>query len=154
RLLELAEHDVGRLEVAVDDPPAVGVSDGVAHGDEPVQQAAQGEAPLAGVAALLIRLVEDGDGIVERGALDEAHGVAGPAAVVLPKAVEGADPRVAQPGGDLRLAEEVAAQLGLIRESFLDPLQGDLALQLAVLGDVPLAEAAAGVEPPGTEPPL
>ena len=42
-----AEHDVGRLEVAVQDAPAVGIGDRVADVDEPAQQLAQLQGPLA-----------------------------------------------------------------------------------------------------------
>ena len=49
RLAVLAEHDVARLEVAVQHAPAVGVGDRVADVDEPPQQLAQRQRPLAGV---------------------------------------------------------------------------------------------------------
>ena len=50
RLAVLAEHDVARLQVAVQHAAAVGVGDRVADVEEPPQQPPQGQRPLAGVA--------------------------------------------------------------------------------------------------------
>ena len=49
-LAVLADDDVGRLDIAVQDAPGVGVVDGVAHVDEPPKQPAQGQRPTAGLA--------------------------------------------------------------------------------------------------------
>ena len=54
RLAVRAEQDVGRLEVAVDHAPAVGVGHHVADGDEPVQELPQGQVPLPRVAAVAV----------------------------------------------------------------------------------------------------
>ena len=48
-LAVLADDHVARLEVAMQDPSAVGVVDRVADVDEPPQQLAEGQRPLAGV---------------------------------------------------------------------------------------------------------
>ena len=50
RLAVLADDDVGRLDVAVQDAPAVGVVDRVADVDEPPQELAQRQRPLPGSA--------------------------------------------------------------------------------------------------------
>ena len=93
RLAVLAEHDVARLQVAVQHPAAVGVGNGVAHVDEPAQQLAQRQRPLAGIAAGDIRLVKAADGVLEVVAPDEAHGVERPAIGVLAQAVDRHDAR-------------------------------------------------------------
>ena len=50
RLAVLAEHDVARLQVAVQHAAAVGVGHRVAHVHEPAQQLPQLQRPLAGIA--------------------------------------------------------------------------------------------------------
>ena len=51
RLAVGAEHEVRRLQVAVHDPLVVGVGHRVADGDELLEQAAEPQAPPAGIAA-------------------------------------------------------------------------------------------------------
>src|SRR5205823_8377135 len=94
RLAVGPEHDVARLEVAVQYPAAVGVGDGVAHVHETAQELSQRQGPLSRVAAGAFRLVEAADSLVEAVALDEAHGIEGPAVQVLPQAVDRHDTRM------------------------------------------------------------
>jgi hypothetical protein len=58
------------------------------------------------------------------------------------------DARVSQAGRDVGLAEEVPPAFGIIRKRFLNPLEGNFALQLLVVGDVNFAEATPSVESP------
>ena len=46
-----AQQDIGRLEVAMDHAPAVGIGDRVADVDEPAQELAEGQGALGRVAA-------------------------------------------------------------------------------------------------------
>src|SRR5262249_2019160 len=84
----LAEHNVLRLEVAVDHPAAVGVSDRLADRHEVAQQLPQGQAAFAGVAVWRVDEVELRQGLTERLPLDEAHGVAGLAVYILNQPVD------------------------------------------------------------------
>ena len=88
---EGADHDVGRLQVAVDDAPAVGEADRLAHLRERLEQ----PRPVGG-----LHLV--GQGL----AGDELHGQEGRAVGQRPQRVDRRDARVRQPGRDLRLADE------------------------------------------------
>jgi hypothetical protein len=128
----------------VDNAPVVGVGHRVADGYQSAQQLAQGQAVLAGVPTLGV--VEAPDRGVEGFALDEAHGVAGPAVLVADQAVGGDDSRVFQPGGDGGLAQEAAADAGVCGVAFLDALEGHLALELLVVGHQDLAQPAPGVK--------
>ena len=88
------------------DAPAVGVGDGVADVEEPPEQLLEGQGPGSGVGLEGVVGVEAGDGVLEALAPDEPHGVEGPAVVVVAQAVDGDDPGVFQPAGDLGLEEE------------------------------------------------
>ena len=71
--------------------------------------AAQLQRPHARVAPRPLVGVEGGDRLLEAVALDEPHGVVGPAVGVAAQAVDRDDARVLQPAGDLRLAQEAGA---------------------------------------------
>ena len=128
-LAELADEDVGGLEVAVDDAVAVGVSDGVCGGDHLREQGEAGGEALAG-----------GDALLERAALDELHAQEGAAELVAAEVVEGDDAGVLQAGGDRGLAGEALDGGGVEAQELLD---GDRAAELAVLGAADGTEAAA-----------
>ena len=66
------QHDVRRFEIAMEDPPAVGIRHRVADADEPGEELAQGQGPLA---ARGPGLVEAHDGLLEALAADESHGI-------------------------------------------------------------------------------
>jgi hypothetical protein len=61
---------------------------------------------------------------------------------------------VLQAGGDLGLAQEAPPALAVVGVGRLDALEGDLAVQLGVLGHVDLAQPAPGVEAQGPVAPL
>ena len=93
---------------------AVGVGNRVAHIQEPAQELAKLQRPLAGVAAR-VGLVKALDGVLEAVAFDEAHGVEGPAVGVLAQAVDGNDAGMLQAAGDLGLQEEAGTAVGCRR---------------------------------------
>ena len=87
--------------------------------------------------------MEARDGVLEAVALDEPHGVERPAVVVGAQAVDRDDPGVLQPAGDLGLEQEPATRLVAGRRPVgPDLLEGHLAVQLLVAGDVDAAQAA------------
>jgi hypothetical protein len=145
-LAVLAQHHVARLEVPVQDAPAVGVSNGVAHVHEPTQQPPQLQPALPRVLEG-VRPVEAVDGLLEAVAPDEAHGVVGPAVRVGPQAVDGHNAGVLQPAGHLRLQQEARAAIAFVGVAALDLLEGHLPVQLLVMGHEHLAQPAPGVWP-------
>jgi hypothetical protein len=130
----------------VDHAAAVRVIDGVAGGDEPPQQLAQLERPAAGVVPEGLVGMEAVDGLLEGVALDEPHGVEGPAVGVGAEAVDRDDAGVLQAAGDLGLGQEAGAAVGVVGAVVEDLLEGHLAVQLLVAGDEEGAQAAAVVE--------
>ena len=147
-----AQQDVVRLEVAVQDAPAVCVGHRVADVEEPAEQLAQRQGPLPRVAPRDVRLVEVRDGVLEVVPLDEPHGVERPAVGVGAQAVDRDDPRMLQPAGDLGLLHEAGPAVGVVGVSVADLLEGHLAVQLLVAGDVDGAQAAGPVQPQDAEP--
>ena len=65
RLAVLAEHDVARLEVAVQDPAAVGIGDRIADVGEPAQQVAEVERAARRAQARAVTTMEALDGVLE-----------------------------------------------------------------------------------------
>ena len=152
RLAVLADDDVARLDVAVQDAAAVGVVDRVADVDEPPQELAQLQRPAAGVGLQRLVGVEALDGLLEAVALDEPHGVVGPAVAVGAQAVDRDDPRVLQPAGDLGLEQEPLAAGRVVGVVVEDLLERHLAVQLGVEGHEHGPQAAPGVRPEHAEP--
>jgi hypothetical protein len=129
-VIRLAEQDVARLDVAVDEPGAVRrVEGGGRLGDD-----ARG-------AARFERTVLADEGTQVR-AGDVAHRDEGDA-VLLARVVDGDDVGVVERGGDLRLAEEALAGGGVLDELGADDLQRDGALQQQVRRAIDDAHAAA-----------
>ena len=106
RLTVRAQHDVGRLQVAVHHPTAVRIVHRVADVEEMPQQLPERQDPFARGAAGDLGLVKLLDGLLEGLALDEPHGVIRAAVGVAAQAVDRDDARVLQPAGDLGLAHE------------------------------------------------
>jgi len=150
-LAVLAEHDVARLQVAVEDAPAVGVVDRVTDVEEPPQQLQQRQGPLTGIAAFPLGSVKLLDGRLEVVAADEPHRVKRAAVVIGPQAVDRHDAGVLEPAGDLGLDDEPSALVLVCSMIELDTLEGDDPMQLLVAGDVDLAESAAVVEADNAE---
>ena len=115
----LQDHDIVRLDIAMDNAAAVGVLErlGDLHGE--MQRLAPVEA------ALLLQI------LLERDALDQLHDdivhVAGAGHVV-----NADDIRVRQHGDGLRLRMEAAAELLIARELILEDLHGDQAVQTVI----------------------
>jgi len=148
RLVVLVQHHVLRFDVTVQDAPAVRIGDRVADGHQPFHQQAQSRAALGRPAAALMEAV---DLLFQRLAADEPHRVTGVALVVLPQAVDGHDPRVFEPPGDLGLHEEPAPALGIACPPLLEELQGHLAVQVLAERHENLAQPPRGVELQVTE---
>ena len=118
------DHDVGRLQVAVDDAATVGEADRLADLRERLEQ----PRPVGG-----LHLV--GQGLPG----DEFHGQEGGAVGQRPQGVDRRDARMRQPGGDLRLADE-AVGVGPGQQD----LERDVAVEAEVVGGEDAAHAAAG----------
>ena len=104
---------------------------------------------FAGVAPPQVGLVEPPDGLAQRLALNEAHGVGGDAIRVVDQPVDRHDAGVLQAPGELGLQDEALPAVGVVGPRGPDALEGHRPVQLQVLGDVDLAQAAPGVEPQG-----
>ena len=149
RLAEPAQHQVVRLEVAVQHPLAVRERDRLADIDEPPQKLAEFDGGRVGTGTrLVIRL----DGLLEAVALDEPHGVERPAITVSAEAVDRDDPGVLQAAVDLGLQDEPAAEVALGDLVGPDLLEGDLTAELLVASDVHAAQPALAVEAEDAEP--
>ena len=132
--------------------PPVGVVDRVADVEEPPQELAQLQRATAGVILERLVAMELLDGLLERIAPDEPHGVVRPAVAVGTQPVDRHDARVLEPAGDLRLEQEPLPAGRVVGVVVEDLLEGHLAVQLAVERDEDGAQAAAGVGPQDAEP--
>src|SRR5262249_25584865 len=153
RLAVLAQNHVTRLKIAMEHAPAVCVLGGIADVREPPQQVAELERAAAGVALERLVAVEPVDGLLEAVAPDEPHGVVRPTALVDAQAVDGDDPRVFQPAGDLGLEQKATATLRVVGVAREDLLQGDLAVELGIEGDEDRTQASRGMGPEDAESP-
>ena len=116
------DEDVGRLDVAVDDPLLVGVLDGAADGDEELE-------PLAGAEPVVVAVVVDGD------SLDELHDEVGTAGLGGAGVEDAGDVRVVHQRQRLPLGLKAGDHwLGV--HARLDDLESDAAVdRLGLLGD-------------------
>ncbi len=148
----IAHDDVRRLQVAVNDPSGVRVVDGVADVGETPQQLAQLQRPAAWVGHERLVLVKPRDRHLERIALDEPHGVVGPALGIHAQAVDGNDAGVFQPAGDLGLGDEPLAADGVVGVLLQYLLHRHLAMQLVIQRHEHGAQTAPRVRPEDAEP--
>ena len=131
--------------------PAVGIGDGVADVEEPAEQLAELQRPLGRVDVGAVGIVEAVDGVGQRVAADEPHGVERAAGGVVAQAVDGDDAGMLELAGDLGLEHELGASRAVVGMFVLDFLEGDLAVELVVEGDRDDAEPAAGMRPDDPE---
>ena len=152
RLAEGADHDVARLQVPVQHSAAIGIVHHVADVEEPREQLANSslcEIGLRPAFAVWWNFSNDfGQGV----SLDVVHGVERTSAGVAAEPIDGYDTGVLQPPRDHRLADEPRAALGIIGRLGPDLFQGDVTVELSVMGDEDFAQPALGVvfEDPGT----
>ncbi len=126
----VGDHDVPRLDVAVDDPATVRVGQGVAQRDAHADDVAVRQRAL---------FQERAERSPPHQLRDEVH-----RALVAPGLVQGDNPGVLEPRGRLRLALGPGARRGVVRR---DPLHGDDAVEALVVREPHDAEAA-GPEAP------
>jgi hypothetical protein len=119
----LGEHEVVRLQVAVDDPRPVGLLDTVQGAGEERHGAAPGQGPFG--------LQHLGEGAAPHVLHGEEKLLA-----VMKEAVDGGDGRVAHPRQDLRLGPEPLDDLRLPGQRGPDRLDRHLALQHLVDGAI------------------
>ena len=118
RLAVVADDDVVRLEVAVDDAAVVGVGDRVGHRQDAREQPPPLRVRVAGV-----------DELVERAAGDQLHGVVRRAVRPAARLVDRDHVRVLEARGDDRLADEARLRARRPREQLL---QRDVAAEVAI----------------------
>jgi len=105
----LAEHHVGRLQVAMNDAPRVGIGDRVADVDDRLQQPPEFESRRRARPALLVVRF---DGVAQRLAVDKPHRVERVSAVLVAgQFVHRHDVGVLQLARDLRLTDEPPQRL-------------------------------------------
>src|SRR5262249_29341908 len=123
----------------------------VADVEEPPEKLAQLERATAGV--LLERLVtmELLDGLLERIAANETHGVVRPAVAVGTEPIHGHNARMLQSPGNLGFKQKPLPAHGIVRVVVQDLLEGHLAVQLAVECDEYRPQATLGVGPQNAE---
>ena len=92
------------------------------------------------------------DGLLERVAADEPHGVVGPAVAVGAQAVDRHDAGVLESAGDLGLQQEALAANRVVGVTVEDLLERDLAVQLVIERHEDGAQAAPGMGPQDAEP--
>ena len=149
RLAKPAEHDVRGFDVAMNDPPIVGIRHGVANIQEPpardlgTRQSREAESDARVDAASMIPL----DRCSQTFALDEPHGILGLSIGILAQTVHGDDARMLESSGDLGLSDESHAGIRLVCGSILDSLECDITIQLLVAGDKDRAQCSFGVKP-------
>ncbi len=152
--LDLAEgpdHDVRRLDVAVDHPARVGVGDGLRDRLEDRQH------PGQAVAGILASGQEPG----ERVPFHQLHAEERPAVAQGAHLVDRHDAGVLELAADLRLLDEPADHVGIVAEVLAEDLQRDVAPEVGVaalehgadaaardLAVDPVARALAGVAAP------
>ncbi|MEZ4431529.1 MAG: hypothetical protein R3F65_03890 [bacterium] len=134
-LAEDAEHDVGRLEVAVHDAMDVGVGDGAGDAAEGVDEAAEGRG--VGFAGEVVV-----HHLVERAAADAAHGEPGAAVGELAAVVYGDDAGVLQAGVDAGFFEEAGAGAGVAEAVGAHDLEREGAVEVVVVDLADDAHAA------------
>ena len=142
RFPKRAEHDVGGLQVAMDDVAAMSKGDGVANADEPGEQVTKIERGEITVA----RLVKFFDRCREGFSLDEPHGIERAAVGMDAQPVHGYDAGVFQVARDFCLRDEAAATDWIVGGVGLNFLEGYVAMQFAIFGEKNLSEAALSVE--------
>ena len=123
---EVVDQDVGRLDVPVQDPLAVGVVDGVG-------QVAEDPGGGRRVEAMMVAIP------VQRPPADEMEGHPA-AAVVEARVVDGHDVGMVQPRRGPGLAEE-ALHHALARIGLLEHLEGHVPVEPGVVGQVDVPEA-------------
>jgi hypothetical protein len=127
---EVADHDVGGLQVAVDDAARVGVRNGLTDVEKDVEETPEPDFAerlwVRGRLALLEKALE-------RLAANELHRVVRAAFRIDPEIVNGDDVRVLELRRDLRLLHEAREELDRkLRPRHRRDLQRDLATQLRI----------------------
>ena len=133
-LAEAAHHHVGGLEVAVDHPAGVRVSDRLCHREERGQQAR----------AVLRRVGPLGQQVGQGPALDQLHGEVGAAVGEGPQLVDRDNAGVLELAADLRLLDEAVDHLGAVAMGLEQDLDGEVASQVGVASLEDRPHAAAG----------
>ncbi len=144
RLAERPEHDVIGLQVAVHDAAAMCISDRVAGVDHALEQAAECQLALAGLAWRAVAGVEPDDRLLECLAFDQAHRVVRPPVGILTEPVDRHDSRVLEPPGDPGFQQEARLAGRIERMVRLELLERDLPIQLGIERQKHLAQAPAG----------
>ncbi len=144
-LAEAPDHDVRRLQVAVDHAPSVRIGHRLADRLEDPHQPRQAVG----------RAGARGQQLGERPPLDQPHGDIRATVGQAPQLVDRHDPGVLQLPADLRLLDEPAHHVGLVVQGLPQHLDGQVAAQVGIVRPEHHAHAAAAqhveeLQSPGT----
>ena len=136
-----AQHHVFGLEIAMDDPARVGIPHRLADLDERFEQLPLQLEPIGGLAgAATMKL---GDRIAQGLPSQKTHRVERLIVFLATgQLVDRNDVGMLELAGDLRFLQEPAPRFGVGRRRRFDFLEGDVAIQIGVVGDPDLAQAA------------
>ncbi len=123
-LAETTDHDVGRLEITVNDTSGMGEGHGLAHADQDPHQA--GHIPA------VLFLDTQLDDLVEILPFYQPHGEKHPALTVDTKIMNGHDSRMVDLAHDLCLLDKPGHPLGITGRSIQNQLHGEKPVQLLV----------------------
>ncbi len=143
RLPERPEHDIARLQVAVNDSSAMCISNGIAYIHKSLQQPAE-------LASLEIRgrsRVEPTGRRRQVFPFDEPHGIARTAISIESQTVDRHDSGVFQVSRDLGFGDEPLAAHGIAGVLRLDDLESHSSLQFTILGEENLSQTPRGMRP-------
>ena len=139
------QHDVFRLEVAVDDAPAVAVFDGVADFEKAFQTHLERAFVTAAVRLLFGNFVPAAVQILfQRDAVDELHGQMQTVLRIGIEAEQRNDGRVVQLGIEFRLGNELLNALRAFQVFLFQRFDDDLPAEHPVMGQKDFAEPAFG----------
>ena len=139
RLAELADHDVERFEIAVQDSLVVSEPNRLTDRDELSQQSSEPQLPLGAAARQGVHRV---DRLFHIAALEQLHGIK--RSPVFPKAdvVDRNDPRMLKLSRDLCLFQKPFDDDGVLQRPGQQFFEGDLAVNAGVFGSPDVAQAA------------
>ena len=126
------DDDITRLDITMENAPAVSVLDRIANVGKSLEEITELERPPARIDLQGRVGVEAVDGLFERIAFDQTHRVVRSAVAVGSEAVDRDDTRMLQPAGDFGFQHKARAASRIVGVTLENLLERDLAIQLGV----------------------